>query len=72
MTIRIGTSGWNCPEWSGFYHPPEPAHRRELEHLAGRMPTVELNGSFYQWRRPAGYRAWCERTPESVRQFRLG
>lgn len=65
MTIRIGTSGWNYPEWRGVYYPQGMAHRRELEYLASRLPTVELNGSFYSLRRPPSYRAWRDRTPES-------
>ena len=65
MTIRIGTSGWLYPEWRGTYYPPGLVHRRELEYLASRMPTVELNGSFYSLRKPASYRGWRDRTPES-------
>jgi uncharacterized protein YecE (DUF72 family) len=65
MVIRIGTSGWNYPEWRGDYYPPGTVQRRELEYLAGRMPTVELNGSFYSLRRPRTYRGWHDRTPES-------
>lgn len=65
MTIWIGTSGWAYPEWRGVYYPPGLVHRLELEYLAGRLSTVELNGSFYSLRRPLNYRAWYDRTPKS-------
>lgn len=65
MAIRIGTSGWLYPEWRGSYYPAGLVHRLELEYLASRMPTVELNGSFYSLRKPSSYRGWRDRTPES-------
>jgi uncharacterized protein YecE (DUF72 family) len=63
MTVRIGTSGWAYPEWRGGYYPKGLPQRGQLEYLAGRLSTVELNGSFYRLQRPAGYRSWYERTP---------
>jgi uncharacterized protein YecE (DUF72 family) len=65
MTVRIGTSGWAYPEWRGTYYPTGLPRNRELDHLAGRLATAELNGSFYSLQRPASYRAWRDRTPES-------
>src|SRR5882724_10110651 len=65
MTVRIGTSGWAYPEWRGAYYPARLVHRRDLEYLAGRMSTVEWNGSFYSLQRPSSYRAWYDRTPDS-------
>jgi uncharacterized protein YecE (DUF72 family) len=64
MTVRIGTSGWSYPEWRGHYYPDGLAQRRQLEYLADRLSTVEINGSFYSLRRPADYRSWYERTPD--------
>jgi uncharacterized protein YecE (DUF72 family) len=61
--IRIGTSGWVYPEWRGTYYPADLPQRRQLEHLAARMATVEINGSFYSLRRPTSYRSWYARTP---------
>lgn len=64
MTIRIGTSGWNYPEWRGGFYPVGLPHRRELEYLAERLDSVELNGSFYSLQKPANYRSWVARTPD--------
>lgn len=38
--------------------------RRELEYLAERLPSAELNGSFYSLQRPASYRRWRDAVPE--------
>lgn len=64
VELRIGTSGWNYPHWRNAFYPPKLAHRRQLEHLAGQMNTVEINGSFYSLQRPSSYRHWRTVTPD--------
>lgn len=61
--MRIGTSGWVYPPWRGVFYPPGLVHRRELEYLAGRLRTVEINGSFYSLQRPTSYQSWYAQTP---------
>ncbi|MGN8050850.1 DUF72 domain-containing protein [Curtobacterium sp. 22159] len=58
--LRIGLSGWQYDAWRGDFYPERLAKRRWLEYVAGRFPTVELNGSFYSLQRPERYRAWRE------------
>ena len=60
---RIGISGWTYAGWRGVFYPEGLARRRELEYVASRMNTVEINGSFYSLQRPTSYRAWYEQTP---------
>ncbi len=62
--VRIGTSGWTYPEWRGTWYPKEVPQRRQLEYLARRVATVEVNSSFYSLQRPTSYRSWHDRTPE--------
>lgn len=38
--------------------------RRELAFVAERMPSVELNGSFYSLQRPTSYQRWRAEVPE--------
>lgn len=38
--------------------------RRELAYAAERMPSVELNGSFYSLQRPSSYRRWRAEVPD--------
>ena len=62
--IRIGTSGWVYPPWRGTFYPKGLTHRSELEYLARRVNSVEINGSFYSLQRPERYRGWLDQTPE--------
>ena len=61
--VRIGISGWTYPPWRGVFYPPGLAHRRELSYAAGRLNSIEINGSFYALQKPASYFSWAEQTP---------
>jgi len=61
---RIGVSGWRYPRWRGDFYPPGLRQRDELHYLAGRMNSVEINGSFYSLQRPTSYRSWAAATPD--------
>ena len=67
MTARafVGTSGWRYASWRGDFYPAGLRQRDELTYLAGRLNTVELNGSFYSLQAPSSYRRWCDSTPEA-------
>jgi uncharacterized protein YecE (DUF72 family) len=62
--IRIGVSGWTYPEWRGKFYPKGLVQKRELEYLAERMNSIEINGSFYSLQRPESYRKWAASTPD--------
>ena len=62
--VRVGISGWRYPPWRGTFYPPGLPQRRELEYVAERMSTVEINGSFYSLQRPERYQAWSAATPD--------
>ncbi len=59
----MGISGWTYPPWRGVFYPAGLAHRRELEYAAGRMNSIEINGSFYALQRVTSYQAWHAQTP---------
>jgi uncharacterized protein YecE (DUF72 family) len=59
----IGTSGWLYPRWRGDFYPAGLPHRRELAYLAERLPSVEVNGTFYSLTRPATCAAWRAAVP---------
>ncbi|PRY31013.1 DUF72 domain-containing protein [Umezawaea tangerina] len=61
--IRIGTSGWTYPEWRDAFYPRGLPRPKELEHLAARVNSVEVNGTFYSLRSPTDYHSWATRTP---------
>jgi uncharacterized protein YecE (DUF72 family) len=62
--FRIGISGWTYPGWRGDFYPKGLVQRRELEYAAGRLTSIEINGSFYSLQRPTSYAAWREQTPD--------
>lgn len=62
--IRIGISGWRYKGWRGGFYPSGLAQRRELEYACERLNSIELNGTFYSFQRPASFQRWYEETPE--------
>ncbi|HZA96007.1 MAG TPA: DUF72 domain-containing protein [Burkholderiaceae bacterium] len=61
--IRIGVSGWRYPPWRGAFYPDGLRQADELAYAAQKLPSVEINGSFYSLQRPASYAAWHASTP---------
>ena len=57
-TVRVGISGWRYPAWRGDFYPSGLPQRRELGYAAGRLTSIEINGSFYSLQRPSSYAAW--------------
>jgi uncharacterized protein YecE (DUF72 family) len=62
--VRVGISGWTYAGWRGDFYPAGLPQRRELEYAAGRLDSVEINGSFYSLQRPTSYQRWAAETPE--------
>lgn len=61
--VRVGVSGWRYPPWRGHFYPPGLRQDDELAYAASRLPTLEINGSFYSLQTPASYAAWNDATP---------
>ncbi len=64
MTVRVGIAGWRYPGWRGDFYPAGLPQRRELEHAAERLTSIEVNGSFYSLQRPTSYASWRAETPD--------
>lgn len=64
MATYIGISGWTYAPWRGDFYPKGLPQRRELEHAASQLTSIEVNGSFYSLQRPSSYAAWAKETPE--------
>lgn len=60
---RVGISGWRYAPWRGSFYPKGLTQKQELEYVAGRLETVEINGSFYSLQTPASYRHWNSQVP---------
>lgn len=62
-TVRVGVSGWRYAPWRGAFYPPGLRQADELAYLASRLPSVEINGTFYSLQSPASFAAWRAATP---------
>ena len=48
MKIRVGTSGYNYPEWRGTFYPEKLPAAKMLAYYVERFATVEINATFYR------------------------
>ena len=48
MRILVGTSGWSYKHWKGAFYPADLAADDMLRYYATRLPTVEINNTFYR------------------------
>jgi uncharacterized protein YecE (DUF72 family) len=62
--IRIGIGGWTYEPWRGTFYPPTLAQKRELEYAAGKLTSIEVNGTFYGAQKPATFARWRDETPD--------
>jgi uncharacterized protein YecE (DUF72 family) len=63
VAIRVGTSGYNYPEWRGSFYPQKLATTKMLSFYAERLTTVEINYTFYRSPTPAILAGWSRQTP---------
>ena len=61
--VLVGISGWAYRSWSGDYYPAALSTSQQLGYVSRRLPTVELNASFYSLRDPGSYERWHRETP---------
>jgi uncharacterized protein YecE (DUF72 family) len=67
MRILVGTSGWSYKEWKGSFYPADLPADDMLRHYATRLPTVEINNSFYRIPREKVLLEWAEQVPTGFR-----
>jgi uncharacterized protein YecE (DUF72 family) len=64
MTIWVGTSGYNYPEWKGSFYPETLPAGKMLPYYAERFPTVEINYTFYRAPNEKILDGWSKATPD--------
>jgi uncharacterized protein YecE (DUF72 family) len=62
--IRIGIGGWTFEPWRGSFYPADLVQKRELEYAAGKLTSIEVNGTYYGSQKPATFAKWHDETPE--------
>lgn len=67
MTVWVGTSGYNYPEWRGTFYPQKMAARAMLPYYAERFSTVEINYTFYRSVSAKVLAGWSAATPDDFK-----
>jgi uncharacterized protein YecE (DUF72 family) len=65
--LYVGTSGFSYPSWRGGFYPEKAKPAEFLERYSERLPSVELNTTFYDLPSEEQFRAWAEQTPSGFR-----
>jgi len=65
--IIAGASGYSYKEWKGDFYPSDIRPEGMLKWYADRLPTVELNNTFYRLPRPGMVDNWARIVPEHFR-----
>ncbi len=65
MRVLAGTSGYGYPAWKGRFYPAKIPSSRLLAAYAARLPTVEINATFYRAPEAATVATWRAQVPES-------
>src|SRR5690606_16757568 len=65
MRLLAGTSGFSYPEWRGSFYPPDLSPKQMLAAYAARLPTVEINNTFYRMPSASLLDGWARQVPES-------
>lgn len=63
-TIHIGIGGWVFEPWRGPFYPDGLPQKRELEYAAGKLTSIEVNGTYYGSQKPESFAKWRAETPE--------
>lgn len=63
MQLLAGTSGYSYKEWLGHFYPEKLPAADMLGYYAGRLPTVEINNTFYRMPAEATLAHWAEQVP---------
>ncbi len=67
MQMRAGASGYSYKEWKGNFYPEGIKPEGMLAFYAERLPTVEINNTFYRMPKSGVLENWARSTPESFR-----
>ena len=65
--VWAGASGYAFKEWKGSFYPEKIQPEAMLAWYAERLPTVEINNSFYQMPKVTVLEHWAAVTPEAFR-----
>lgn len=59
----VGTSGFSYAEWKGSFYPEKLPNKEMLDFYATKLPSVEINNTFYRLPRKNVLEGWAHQTP---------
>src|SRR5687767_6044249 len=65
--LLAGASGYSFKEWKGTFYPEKMKPEEMLPFYSERLPTVEINNTFYQMPKVAVLENWARIVPESFK-----
>src|SRR2546425_9272635 len=67
MQLLAGASGYSFKEWKGNFYPQSIKPDAMLAWYGERLPTVEINNTFYQMPKASVLENWAKSTPADFR-----
>lgn len=65
--LQVGASGFSYTSWKGGFYPPELGPKDFLGWYAARLPSVEVNSTFYNLPSESTVDGWASATPAGFR-----
>ena len=65
--LYAGASGYSFKEWCGTFYPEKMKGEEMLPFYSARLPTVEINNTFYRMPRTSMLEEWVKITPDAFR-----
>jgi uncharacterized protein YecE (DUF72 family) len=65
--LLAGASGYSFKEWKGTFYPDDIKPEDMLAWYSGRLPTVEINNTFYRMPKTSVLEHWAETAPADFR-----
>ena len=67
MRLLAGASGYSFKEWKGDFYPADMKPEGMLGFYSARLPTVEINNTFYRMPKTDMLENWARTTPAGFR-----
>jgi uncharacterized protein YecE (DUF72 family) len=67
VKLYAGASGYSFKEWNGIFYPEKCKPAEMLPFYSARLPTVEINNTFYRMPAVPMLEEWVKCTPEAFR-----
>jgi uncharacterized protein YecE (DUF72 family) len=65
--LLAGASGYSFKEWKGAFYPADIKAEEMLPFYSARLPTVEINNTFYRMPKTSVLENWAATTPRDFR-----